>query len=293
MKIVKYILNTILSFFIIFVVFLLIGINILDNKLLNKNYVLSKMEEIKFYEQISREVESGFENYIYQSGLPEETIKDLFTEEMIRNDVNTLINCVYEGTEITLSTETLKNTLDDRIQEYLNSQNKKLTDDVKNNITKFEDLIINEYKENVNVSTTLYTKGHVIFEKVVEIREKIGKLPIVMLVVLIVLLVIINIKDLLSVLNFLAIAALSIGMLLKIGVGVLFRNIDFDNLLILAQSLSNLIINIVKENLYKLSEYGNIFIVCGITGILVSIILKNFGKSEKPKRRFKKNKIEE
>lgn len=293
MKIVKYILNTILSFFIIFVVFLLIGINILDNKLLNKNYVLSKMEEIKFYEQISREVESGFENYIYQSGLPEETIKDLFTEEMIRNDVNTLINCVYEGTKITLSTETLKNTLDDRIQEYLNSQNKKLTDDVKNNITKFEDLIINEYKENVNVSTTLYTKGHVIFEKVVEIREKIGKLPIVMLVVLIVLLVIINIKDLLSVLNFLAIAALSIGMLLKIGVGVLFRNIDFDNLLILAQSLSNLIINIVKENLYKLSEYGNIFIVCGITGILVSIILKNFGKSEKPKRRFKKNKIEE
>ena len=32
---------------------------------------------MQVYLQISRDVKSGFENYIYQSGLPEDTIDDL------------------------------------------------------------------------------------------------------------------------------------------------------------------------------------------------------------------------
>lgn len=275
MKIVRYVISTILSFSIIFAVFLMIGLNILDNKLLNKEYMLSKIEEIEFYEQISREVENGFENYIYQSGLPEDTIKELFTKDMIKNDVNSLINCLYDGTEITLSTETLRATLDSRIQEYLNSQNKKLNNEGINNIKKFEDLIVNEYKENVNVSTTLYTKGHTILLKVIEIRDKIQNIPLIVLVVLVALLILVNIKDLLTAINFFAISSLSIGVLSKIGVELLFKNIDFDNIVILSKSLSSLVITILKECIYNLSDNATLYIICGVTGIVITAILKN------------------
>lgn len=275
MKIIRYIINAILSFLIIFAFFLLIGLNILDNKVLNKEYIISKIEEIKFYEQISREVESGFENYIYQSGLPEETIKDLFTEEMIKNDVNSLINCFYDGTEISLSTEDLRTSLNLRIQNYLDSQNKKLNDEGKKNIKKFEDLIVGEYEKNVNVSTTLYTKGNSVLQKIVEIRNKIGNIPLIVLIVLIALMIIFNIKDLLTAINFLGISSLSTGILLKLGTDLLFKNIEFDNLVILSNSLSSLVIGICKEILYVLSENATLCIVCGVTGIVTSAILKN------------------
>lgn len=292
MKVFNSIISTILSFFIIFAISLLICLNILDNKLMDKEYVLSKMDEFKIYDQISSEVESGFEKYIYQSGLPEEIIKGLFTEEMIKNDVNSLINCLYEGTEITLSDETLRNTLDARIQEYLVSQNKTSDKELQNNIKKFEDLIVDEYKENVNVSTTLYTKGFGILEKIREVRDGLGNWPIIILVVLIVVLVLLNIRDLLVALNFLAISSLSLGVVLKLGVSLIFKNIDFDNLLIFAKSLSNLVSGIAKENLYLLSDNGNLFIFCGIVGIVVSAILRS-STNQKPRRRFANSKKEE
>ena len=77
MKIFKYFINIILSFFIVIMVLAIIALNILNSVILNKEYMLSKMEETEFNLQISREVQNGFENYIYQSGLPEDTIKDL------------------------------------------------------------------------------------------------------------------------------------------------------------------------------------------------------------------------
>lgn len=293
MKIIKNVLNIILSFVIIFAVFLLIGMNIIENKFLNKEYVLSKMEEIQFYEQVSREVQSGFEEYIYQSGLPEDTIKNLFTDELLRKDVNNLIDCLYEGTEISLSHEDVRQTLDTKIQEYLKSQNKELDVEGQKNIKKFEELIVKEYKENINVSTTLYTKGHKIIVKVEEIVNKIGNLPEILLIVLIVFVILINIKDLLVALNFLSISSLSIGVLSKLGVSLIFNNIDFDNLLILAKSVSNLGANIAKENLYMISDAGNIFIVCGIVGIFVVAMLKKTDKKVKPIRRSINNKFKE
>ena len=82
---------------------ILIANNIVENKLLNKKYIESKLEESEFHEQISREVKSAFEEYIYQSGLPKDTIEGLFTDAMIKRDVSSLVNCVYEGSKITVS----------------------------------------------------------------------------------------------------------------------------------------------------------------------------------------------
>ena len=79
MKILKNVLCVILSFILVLFLIIYLCLGILRNNILNKEYLLLKMEETEFYLQVSREVQNGFENYIYQSGLPEDTIKNLFT----------------------------------------------------------------------------------------------------------------------------------------------------------------------------------------------------------------------
>ncbi len=275
MKIVKIILNLILSFLLIVLILVNLATNILENKLLNKQYVLSKMEETEFYLQISREVENGFENYIYQSGLPEDTIKNLFTEEMIKADSNSLIDSVYEGTEITLSTEQVAETLDKKIDDYLSSQNIKMNKQGKDNIKKFENLIIKEYNKNVNVSNTLYKTAHSGVEKLNSINEKIGNIPIIALIVVIVLLVIVNIKNLLSAIKFAGISLLSAGVLMRLGVKIVLDSISLDNIVVLTTSLTNLFITMIKDILYSIEDNGGLFIVAGITAIVLTAILQN------------------
>ena len=84
----------------------------------------------------------------------------------------------------------------------------------------------------------------------------------------------------LIVINFLGISSLTVGVLLKLLTNAIFKNVDLDNLVVLATSLSNLIISIIKDNLYKLSDRGNLFIACGIAAILGSIIIKNLKVKE-------------
>lgn len=283
MKIVKTILNLILSFLLIILIALFLASNILENKLLNKEYIISKLEENEFYLQISREVENGFENYIYQSGLPEDTIKGLFTEEMIKSDVNSIINKVYEGTDITLSSEKVKENLNKKINDYLDLEGIKINNQGKENIKKFENLIINEYTKNVNVSNTLFEKGHDGIEILNKVNNKIGNIPIIAIIVVIALLVIINIKNLLVAINYMGISSLSIGILIKLGVNLIFSNIKIDNLVILTQSLSSLLSTIIKDTLYSLSDNANIFIVAGITAIIVTAILRNIDIKSKNK----------
>lgn len=139
MKILKNVLCVILSFILVLFLIIYLCLGILRNNILNKEYLLLKMEETEFYLQVSREVQNGFENYIYQSGLPEDTIKNLFTEEMIKQDVNSIIDCLYEGTEINLSDDLLRENLNTRIQEYISSQEKLINNEGKKSIEKFEE----------------------------------------------------------------------------------------------------------------------------------------------------------
>ncbi len=275
MKILRYVISAILSFLIIFGIFSLLGINILNDKILNKTYVKQKMKETEFNVQVAREVKSGFEKYIYQSGFPVEIIENLFTDEMLQNDIDSIVDFVYGGKEISLSSETLRNNLDEKIQDYVSSQNLTLNEQNKNNIKKFENLIVDEYDNNVNISTSVYEQANSAVKDLDKINDKVKNLPITILIILIAVLVIINIKDLLTAINFLGISLLSSGVLIKIGVSLFFSNVDIDNIVFLSTSISNLIISVLKEIIYGISDKGNIFVVCGIVAIIASAVIKN------------------
>ena len=290
MKIFKTILNIILSFLLIILIAMSIVINILQDKILNKDYILSKMEENQVYLQVSREVDNGFENYIYQSGLPEDIIKDLYTEDTIKNDVNSFINALYDGTEIQISDSIIRETLDKRINEYLVSENKTLNEQGKKNVAQSEDLIVNEYKNNVNAYGSLYKTGHEFLDKLEQVIQNIKFIPIILIIAFIIFLIVNNLKNLLLTINYACISLLSLGILIKIGVSIIFSKINIDNILFITKALSNLLINISKEILYICSDYANLFIVIGIVGILIYAIADNVKKVDVNTAKEYKNK---
>lgn len=288
-NIVRNIFNVLMSFALIFIILSIMLFNIINDKILNKNYILSKMEETEFYLQVSREIKNGFENYIYQSGLPEDTIENIVSDEMIKKDVNGIVDYIYEGKEISLSSEDVKNNLDVKIQNYVTTQNLKLNEQGKNNINEFEKIIVNEYINNVKISETFYNMCHSMINKVNEQISKIENLPFIALIIVIILMILINIKELLNVINFGGISLLSTGILIKLGINLIMKKVEFDNLVIITNSLSNLIVSIIKENIYKILDFSNIYIICGIVAIIISAILKNLNVNKeniyKPKRR--------
>lgn len=293
-NIVRNIFNVLMSFALIFIILSIMLFNIINDKILNKNYILSKMEETEFYLQVSREIKNGFENYIYQSGLPEDTIENIVSDEMIKKDVNGIVDYIYEGKEISLSSEDVKNNLDVKIQNYVVAQNLKLNEQGKNNITEFEKIIVNEYINNVKISETFYNMCHSMINKVNEQISKIKNVPFIALIVVIILMILINIKELLNVINLGGISLLSTGILIKLGINLIMKKVEFDNLVIITNSLSNLIVSIIKENIYKILDFSNIYIICGIVAIIISAILKNLNVNKeniyKPKRRGIKQK---
>ena len=285
MKVLKGLINIFIAFIIVIIVIIILGKNLLSNKVLNKKYLLSKMEEMQVYLQISRDVKSGFENYIYQSGLPENTIDNLYTDEMIKSDTNSIVDYIYDGTEIKLSDDIVKANLEKKISEYLESQGLKINNQGRKNIEEFEDLIINEYKTNINVdeynsSLKIYPSIHEVIQKLKDIDKKINYIPVIILVFLLIVLIIINKNNLLVALQYISISSLSIGVLLKMAVSLIFKNFDIDNFVLFSTSMTNLIINIIKEILYTFSDNANIFIVCGVIGILITSIINNISNKE-------------
>ena len=285
MKIIKGILNVIIAFLLVIIIFIVLGKNILSNKLLNKNYMLNKMEEMQVYLQISRDVQSGFENYIYQSGLPEDTIKDLYTDEMIRNDTNSILEYIYDGTEIKISDDIVRANLEQKIVSYVEGQNLKLNDQGRKNISDFEDLIVNEYKTNVNIdeynsSLQVFPIIHNVVQKLQDINQKIWYLPIIALLIVLFVFILINRKNLLIAIQYLSISSLSIGVILKIALNLVLKSFDIDNIVLFSTAMTNLVINIIKEILYSLLDNSNIFVICGIVGIIVSSLLKNISTNK-------------
>lgn len=272
---------------------ILIANNIVENKLLNKKYIESKLEESEFHEQISREVKSAFEEYIYQSGLPKDTIEGLFTDAMIKRDVSSLVNCVYEGSKITVSEAKVRDNLDKKINAYISSTGQMLTAEGRANIERFKNLIVNQYKKSINISSNGYMKVHKLVSQVQILSDEVGVMPWLLLGICLFLIIFLNRNNLLRAMNYVSISILSLGIVLKLCVCIVLFNVDMDNLVVMTMSITNFVVNIAKETLLGLSSAGSFAIFCGLVGIIASVALK--GEAEemveakemerKPKRR--------
>jgi hypothetical protein len=196
-------------------------------------------------------------------------------------DVNSIINNIYDDTEITNHSEDVKAELDKRIYDYISSKKIKLNEQGKQNISAYEDYIVIEYVNNVGISNTLVSTLKRAISSIRTIISKISNYPYIALVVIALLIIIINIKNLLSAINWIGIALLGSGGLLAVTTIWINNTFNLTNMIIFKKSATSLIIGIIQEVLYNFQDTAKLLAFCGIIAILSSCILNSIDIKKK------------
>ena len=273
MKSFKYIFNIIISFLLSIVLLLNVFMDVLSFIIFNPNYYIDKFEENKFYDNVLQEVNSGFENFIYQSGLPENTIVNLATDDMIKSDINSLVLHITQKEELVLSSNKIREELDVRISNFLEKENRTLTKNERENIIKFEDLIVSSYEESILPIRDFIDELKDMYDKVFNLYNKVKLIPIIGSVVLLFVMFILNKNSKFDLVNFSGISLLTVGILLKLFGNVVLKNIDIDNVIVFTSSLTSAFQYIFKDIIFGVDLLGNWVSVIGICFILFYSII--------------------
>lgn len=275
MKVISNIVKYILVIFLIVSIILTIAVNILTSTILNKDYILGKLEETNYYNNIHNQVQSNFENYIYQSGLDEDVIKDIITEEDIKSDTIQIINNIYNNEEITeVDVSKIEERLEKKIYDSLSGQ--KISDSTKKSINQFINKITEEYKDTI-VHTKYEASINEALTKIINYSSKMKTILIVVDIVLVVLVLLFNIKKILRGLAQIGIALSSTGIF-YIALNIIVNSkVKIDYITVLNNGFSMTLRNILNSIMSNILNCGIISLVIGIIVIIISnvILYKN------------------
>jgi len=272
MKIVKKIINSIIAFILTLLIIINFSVIILINTVLQEEYVLSKLDKNGFYEKIDTDLKNEFAGYQYQSGFSEEIFKELYSYSMLKSDVNSIVSAIYKGTEVEISTEEIYNNLSSNIDEYLSQNNITVSDDKKQNIEEFKNIIVDSYKNKVDSVSKYVDNVSDILIKIKNADKFITIGLIVALLFLVVFDLLLNITHISEFFNTIGISVLSSGIILMLVKFIINKNININDILIFNQSLSDFIKYVFFDILNKFNIFGIVFVIVG----LFSIIFANY-----------------
>ena len=272
MKIVINILKFIIMLILV-VCILFFGIkNIVLSTIMDKDYVLNKLEETNFYSGTYELVESGFENYIAQSGLEEEVLNNICTEEKIKNDIGIIINNIYNGTNEEIDTTEIANNLNANIDklDVRTSQNKSALD-------KFVQQICTEYKNTI-LNTKYENTIHEILNKTTNLLEKLQTIVTIVTIISVICLILLNIKNISKLVGNIGTVLLSSSVTILVVINLINANINISAIKLFNNVFSSSIVTILQDILSKVNKFGIIILITSIVVILINAII-NFIKT--------------
>ena len=279
MKVLKNIIKFIIMIILV-VCFLFIGIfRIATSTLLDKNYVLKNLEDANFYAETYDLVKSNFEKYIYQSGLDEEVLDNICTEEKVKEDINLIISNIYEGTETKIDTTEIAENLNNNI-----NKTNVMTSKNKASIEQFVTHICDEYKETI-LHTNYESKINHGFEKINNILQKIYKVVIIVTIISIIILFILNGKKISKNIQNLGIMLFSTGTFCLCCSNVFISKVDVNGIKIFNDTFSKVIIAIISDILQKIVSFGMGILVIGTIFIAIYVITVACKKVQEDKER--------
>ena len=268
MKVGKKILNFIFVL-VIALSFTFIGVkSVVFKTIFNKEYVLEQIEKNNFYSETYKLVESGFENYIGQSGLDEEVIKNICTEDKIKNDINIILSNIYEGTNEKIDTSEISNNLNSNIdkENVRTSSNSKAIDE-------FVEHICQSYKDTI-ISTSYENTINEKYNKITQKITKVQNILIIAIIISIIGVIALNVKDILKLLFWVESAVLSSAVMQLAITTVIKSKVNIDGIKIFNDAFSNIVVTIIKDILSKINTIaGKFIIVYFILVVIYAIII--------------------
>lgn len=277
MKIIANIARFILIAILTICIIAISAITIVSSTILDKNYIISKLEETNFYEEVYKLVESNFENYIYQSGLDETALNDICSKEKVEQDINIMLSNIYEGTNKKIDTTPIKDNLNKNIDDLKvkNSRNSEAID-------QFIKHICEEY-ENTLIHTEYENKIHNTYNKAVNILDKVRTATIVVICIGAVLILITSIKQISKFVQAIGVSLLSSSVFEIIACNIVTSKVDIAGIKIFNDAFSKTIVTIMQEIINKVQTLGIITLVVAIVLIIIYSIITAVAKNKKDK----------
>lgn len=272
-KILKFIVMTIIVLCLTY-----IGIkNIACSTIFNKEYIIKKLDETNFYSETYKLVESNFENYIGQSGLEEDVIKNICTEDKVRKDINIILSNIYNGTKEEIDTSEIANKLNSNIDEQ-NVRTAKNSEA----INEFVEHICQSYKDSI-ISTKYDATINNQYEKIIQKLGKVETIIIVVLIISIIILIALNIKDLLKILLNLQTISLATAIMQFAITITINKNVNISGIKAFNEAFSMSIVTIIQDIFGKINKFGIILLIIYVISVIIYSIVEKCTKSNNSK----------
>lgn len=261
-KIISYIIAIVMAVLII----ALTVLSCINYSLLSKNKVKADFQKTDYYYSLHDIIIESCENNIMPTGFDDKVLEDVITVEKVQDDVNGVIDSLYENKKVEISTKEMREKLDQNVKLQIEEKNFEMNEEAQKNVKEFEDEIIDTYKNNINYSEDIVEQ----MKKGINIAKQSVKIAIIVLIIAIIILTII-----LYVLNK---PAIGVSMLIS-GVFLIALKLysgttmAINNILLLNWAFSKTltyIVNTLFQNMYKI---GMILAVAGILTIIINEVV--------------------
>lgn len=267
MNVVKKILTVVFILLLMLSILLVTSICLASKTILNKEYVWGALENSHYYDQVYDEMKDSLESYIGPSGLDESVLDNLYTKDQVKQDIDMVVDNLYEGKKIDINTNELKDKLRVNIQSFLVANN--VTKQDKKAIDEFVNKIANEYAQNISHSTYLSKVGN----KIVTVEKMVQKMKPVAIgiaVVAFVILLLIHIHTFSEGVRACGIGLLASGLCMIVAQWILKAKVNIDQILILNEAFSNVFKNILYDILANLQTIAIGSVIVGMVVILLA-----------------------
>lgn len=231
---------------------------ILKFTILKEDYLLNKLEENNYYEELFNNIKEEMSYYVTQTGFDNNILDNVFTKEDVKNEVNKVITSLYNDKEVSIDTSIIKEKLNTNIDNYLKNTNKEVD---KNSLDIF-----------INQITDVYSSSLTFVENLNEYTSYINIINLVLNILLIATIIILILLSLYIIFVSKEIPfdtpLITLGILMIITNFLIKSYIDIDNIMFYNESISLIIKETIKDILSKINLTG----IIGITlGIIIAI----------------------
>ena len=232
----------------------------LNLTLLNEEFIKNKLKEDNYIQKTYDSIYVEMNHYLIQSGLPEEVLKDIVTEEKVEKDILSNLASLYESKNFEIVTDDITLHLENNINQYLEKQNIVVKDEESLNL--FVQQMSHIYKEEL----TLYGTLPKIKKAVPTIKKGFTIIFYFSLGLFITSLLVIKFflkKKIGSILFFVN------GLLLCLTKTYIYQHVDIANLLIVDVNFSSLLKNVLTTYFEAIGLEGFCFLGLGFLYLLI------------------------
>ena len=256
------------SFLLTIILSILITLIIFNETILNKKYILNKLEKNNFYQLTYYDITNNLKGYTIESGLEESIIDELIDYEKVRNDINIVIDGIYDNSDIIIDTNLINTKLTTIIDKKLKETNRVPTVEELASIEVFVNTILEEYENGIVYSHNLVSS---IKNLSFTINKFIPNIMIILIITSFILLLITMIlsKKIKIMIKWISIPVFATSILFLL-LNLLLEK-EFQHILIINVIFSKLLISIINGIFNLFFKVGIILLILGFIGSIIGV----------------------